>query len=171
MSGLKANDSAPLPPPALPKSLPEYPDLYGKRRELAKLQVLEREIGFLEEELKSVQGLQPASRPCKEVADFVTCSADPFIPLTKKVHRSCRFWKWLWICCCCSSATSCRECGNCSCRNGCGSCQNSRWKVRCVNMLRCRWSCFLPKCPSCLTCCSIRCRCYPNCPKVSMCSC
>lgn len=39
--------SASLPPPC-PKSPPVYPDLYGKRRELAKVQMLEREIGFLE---------------------------------------------------------------------------------------------------------------------------
>lgn len=36
-----------LPPPR-PKSPPQYPDLYGKRRELAKVQMLEREISFLE---------------------------------------------------------------------------------------------------------------------------
>lgn len=36
-----------LPPPR-PKSPPAYPDLYGKRREMAKVQMLEREIGFLE---------------------------------------------------------------------------------------------------------------------------
>lgn len=36
-----------LPPPS-PKSPPEYPDLYGKRREIANIQTLEREIGFLE---------------------------------------------------------------------------------------------------------------------------
>ncbi|KAL9255432.1 hypothetical protein AKJ16_DCAP23387 [Drosera capensis] len=38
-----------LPPPR-PRSPPPYPDLYGKRRELAKLQMLERDKGFLEEE-------------------------------------------------------------------------------------------------------------------------
>ncbi|CAK9159213.1 unnamed protein product [Ilex paraguariensis] len=68
-----------LPPPR-PKSPPTYPDLYGKRRELAKVQMLEREIGFLEEELKSVDGLQPSSRCCKEVADFVVANADPLLP-------------------------------------------------------------------------------------------
>jgi hypothetical protein len=31
-----------------PKAPPEYPDLYGKRREMAKIQMLEREISFLE---------------------------------------------------------------------------------------------------------------------------
>ncbi|CAH8362367.1 unnamed protein product [Eruca vesicaria subsp. sativa] len=36
-----------LPPPR-PKSPPPYPDLYGKRREAARVQMLEREIGFLE---------------------------------------------------------------------------------------------------------------------------
>ncbi|CAA3009440.1 guanine nucleotide-binding subunit gamma 3 [Olea europaea subsp. europaea] len=98
----------PLPPP-LPKSPPQYPDLYGKRRELAKVQILEREISFLEEELRSVEGLLPASRSCKEIADFVTGKSDPLIPITKKVRRSYRFWKWLCgiscfnlslICCC-----------------------------------------------------------------------
>ncbi|KAK4415769.1 Guanine nucleotide-binding protein subunit gamma 3 [Sesamum alatum] len=96
MAGLRGNGSAPSLPLPRPKSPPEYADLYGKRREMAKVQVLEREIGFLEEELKSVEGLQPASRPCKELADFVTCNADPLIPVTKKIRRSCCFWKWLW---------------------------------------------------------------------------
>jgi hypothetical protein len=31
-----------------PKAPPEYPDLYGKRREMARIQMLEREISFLE---------------------------------------------------------------------------------------------------------------------------
>ncbi|KAK6126734.1 hypothetical protein DH2020_039526 [Rehmannia glutinosa] len=48
MSGLKGNSSVPSLPPPQPKSPPEYPDLYGKRRELAKVQMLEREISFLE---------------------------------------------------------------------------------------------------------------------------
>nr|GMC95614.1 guanine nucleotide-binding protein subunit gamma 3 [Ipomoea batatas] len=49
-------------PPPRPKSPPQYPDLYGKRRELARVQMLEREIGFLEDELKFVDRLHPASR-------------------------------------------------------------------------------------------------------------
>ncbi|OMO91791.1 hypothetical protein COLO4_18088 [Corchorus olitorius] len=40
--------SVPSLPPPCPKSPPEYPDLYGKRREAAKVQMLEREISFLE---------------------------------------------------------------------------------------------------------------------------
>nr|GEW93587.1 guanine nucleotide-binding protein subunit gamma 3 [Tanacetum cinerariifolium] len=51
-----------------PKSPPE---LYGKRRELAKVVMLEREIGFLKEELKSIEKLQPASFCVKEVADYL----------------------------------------------------------------------------------------------------
>lgn len=43
-----SSSSVPSLPPPYPKSPPEYPDLYGKRRETAKVQVLEREIGFLE---------------------------------------------------------------------------------------------------------------------------
>uniref|UniRef100_A0A6N2LBA4 G protein gamma domain-containing protein n=1 Tax=Salix viminalis TaxID=40686 RepID=A0A6N2LBA4_SALVM len=77
------SSSVPSLPPPCPKSPPEYPDLYGKRREMLKVQMLEREIGFLEEELKSVQGLQPASRCCKEVADFVVANPDPLIPTSE----------------------------------------------------------------------------------------
>ncbi|KAI8553330.1 hypothetical protein RHMOL_Rhmol05G0006900 [Rhododendron molle] len=61
-----SSSGVPSLPPPRPKSPPEYPDLYGKRRELAKVQMLEREIGFLEGELKFVESLPPASRCCKE---------------------------------------------------------------------------------------------------------
>ncbi|XP_061995389.1 guanine nucleotide-binding protein subunit gamma 4-like isoform X3 [Rosa rugosa] len=53
---------------------------------------------LLLEELKSVECLQPASRCCKEIADFVTANPDPLIPTNRKKRRSCCFWKWLWIC-------------------------------------------------------------------------
>lgn len=43
-----SSSGVPTLPPPRPKSPPEYPDLYGKRRELAKVQMLEREISFLE---------------------------------------------------------------------------------------------------------------------------
>ncbi|KAK2645207.1 hypothetical protein Ddye_020402 [Dipteronia dyeriana] len=91
-----STSSVPSLPPPCPKSPPEYPDLYGKRRETAKVQLMEREIGFLEEELKSIEGLHPASKYCKEVADFVLATSDPLIPMNRKNRRSCRFWKWLW---------------------------------------------------------------------------
>ncbi|RDX84672.1 Guanine nucleotide-binding protein subunit gamma 3, partial [Mucuna pruriens] len=81
---LMATRSSSLPslPPPSPKSPPEYPDLYGKRRDTARLHMLEREITFLEEELKSVEGLQPASRCCKEIADYVMANSDPLLPST-----------------------------------------------------------------------------------------
>ncbi|XVF35142.1 hypothetical protein REPUB_Repub18cG0119600 [Reevesia pubescens] len=118
------SSSVPSLPPPCPKSPPEYPDLYGKRRETAKVQMIEREISFLEEELKFVGGLQPASKCCKEVTDFVMAKSDPLIPTSRKNRKSCRFWKWLcgmpcfnlsWICCCCYSGCSCHlKCPRCS---------------------------------------------------------
>ncbi|CAI9780367.1 unnamed protein product [Fraxinus pennsylvanica] len=103
MNGSGGDGSWPLPlplPPPRPKSPPEYPDLYGKRRGLVNVQMMEREIGYLEEELKSVESLQPASRACKEVVDLVSGNTDPLIPVTRKTRRSCNlscgFWKWLW---------------------------------------------------------------------------
>ncbi|KAK8520369.1 hypothetical protein V6N12_004311 [Hibiscus sabdariffa] len=51
-SGGSSSSVQTLPPPC-PKSPPEYPDLYGKRRETAKIQMLEREISFLEEHFNS----------------------------------------------------------------------------------------------------------------------
>ncbi|KAL4589405.1 hypothetical protein LXL04_002312 [Taraxacum kok-saghyz] len=66
--------------PTLPVPRPKSPpELYGKRRELAKVVMLEREIGFLQEELKSTETLQPASRCIKEVADFVVANPEPLI--------------------------------------------------------------------------------------------
>ncbi|KAI8005020.1 BAHD acyltransferase [Camellia lanceoleosa] len=50
MAGSSSFSSLVVPslPPLRPKSLPEYLDLYGKRRELPKVQILEREITSLE---------------------------------------------------------------------------------------------------------------------------
>ncbi|GJZ24618.1 guanine nucleotide-binding protein subunit gamma 3 [Tanacetum coccineum] len=69
-----------------PKSPPE---LYGKRRELAKVVMLEREIGFLKEELKSIEKLQPASFCIKEVADYVGTNPEPLITSNKKTRKTC----------------------------------------------------------------------------------
>ncbi|KAI9191293.1 hypothetical protein LWI28_006489 [Acer negundo] len=49
-----STSSVPSLPPPCPKSPPEYPDLYGKRRETAKVQLMEREIGFLEKRFQSL---------------------------------------------------------------------------------------------------------------------
>ncbi|KAA8534766.1 hypothetical protein F0562_029792 [Nyssa sinensis] len=181
--------SSSLPPPR-PKSPPMYQDLYGKRRELAKVQMLEREIGFLEEELKSIGSLQPASQCCKDVADFVVSNSDPLIPTSQKIRRSCRFWKWLcgpscfnfsWISCygccpclklprCCyGNICNCKSCVNCS-RPKCQCCF---WPCsECFDKMSCSRSCCTCQCPSCPDCSCSRCTCScPKCPKVHLCSC
>ena len=48
MASSSCSSSSVVPSLPRPKSPPEYPDLYGKRREVAKVQMLEREITFLE---------------------------------------------------------------------------------------------------------------------------
>ncbi|KAK1365165.1 G protein gamma domain-containing protein [Heracleum sosnowskyi] len=96
MDGAKRGSSiVPSLPPPSPKSPPDYSDLYGKRRELALVQMLDREIGFLEEEIKSVGRIQTASHSCKEVADFVMANSDPLITPSCKIRRSRRIWRWL----------------------------------------------------------------------------
>ncbi|RYR20257.1 hypothetical protein Ahy_B03g065348 [Arachis hypogaea] len=85
ISSAKGSPKAPTLPLPSPKAPPGYPDLYGKRREISRLHMLEREISFLEEELKSSEGFQPASRCCKEIDDFVMAKADPLLP-TLYVH-------------------------------------------------------------------------------------
>ncbi|KAI3410785.1 G protein gamma domain-containing protein [Psidium guajava] len=180
------SSSVPSLPPPCPKSPPEYPDLYGKRREAAKVQMLEREIGFLEEELKSLDGLQPASRCCKEVTDFVVANSEPLI--YQRGNKSCRFWKWLcgmscfslsWVCCCCYPACpvhlelpcscNCNSCNSCKCCS-CPSC--SVRKCRCCSVRKCR-CCSCPKSDCCkgISCCSRSCTfSFPSCPSCSCCS-
>ncbi|WOL06536.1 hypothetical protein Cni_G15270 [Canna indica] len=87
--------ATPTPPPQLmppvvvvvapsPKSPPRYPDLCGRRRLQLELQILNREIGFLEEELQSLEGIQHVSRWCKQVNDFVGLKPDPLMPMEDK---------------------------------------------------------------------------------------
>nr|XP_016433390.1 PREDICTED: guanine nucleotide-binding protein subunit gamma 3-like [Nicotiana tabacum] len=195
-AGSRRTASVPSLPPPRPKSPPQYPDLYGKRREFAKVQMLEREIGFLEEELKSIEGLQPSSRSCKEVTDFVLEHSDPLIPTIKKSRRSCCFWKRLcgsscfnlsWICCWCRcSHIKMPDCCNCNLCNCCSSvsCCCSIPKCQCFSCppsnccskpVCCRWSCCCCcslKWPSCLSCSCSPCTCsYPKCPKLNCSSC
>ncbi|WJX67508.1 hypothetical protein P8452_51968 [Trifolium repens] len=49
-----------------------------------------------EEELKYGEGLQPTSKCCNELADYVVANSDPLLPSNKKNHWSCCLWKWLW---------------------------------------------------------------------------
>lgn len=149
---------------------------------------------FEQEELKTVDGLHPASRSCKEVADFVVANSDPLIPVNRMNRRSCRFWKWLrgtpcfnfswlsWICCCCYSKCSihielprCCDCSYCniSCCHPCTCCSIPKC---CCSIPRCWcWSC--PRsCPRSRCCrkvsCSRDCCCIfrlPSCPECSCC--
>ncbi|XP_027339514.1 guanine nucleotide-binding protein subunit gamma 3-like [Abrus precatorius] len=183
--------SMPLPSTMAP---PGYPDLYGKRREMARVQMLEREISFLEEELKSSDGLQRASRCCKEIADYVMANPDPLLPTSKKNRRSCGFWKWLcgipcfnlsWICCwCCDGCFSHINLSSC-----CSHCKSCNWCCSCLPSINCslpkghscyggrshccRESCCCTKCcilPSCNfrwpfpSCCICKCSCSCSCP-------
>ncbi|XP_078432928.1 uncharacterized protein LOC144704386 isoform X2 [Wolffia australiana] len=80
-------------PARCPVSPPRYPDLCGKHRLQVEIYILNREIGFLEEELQSLDSLQPASKSCKQLCDFVGAHADPLIS-QKKLWR-----KVSWVCC------------------------------------------------------------------------
>ncbi|XP_020235543.1 guanine nucleotide-binding protein subunit gamma 3 isoform X2 [Cajanus cajan] len=176
-----------------PKPPPGFPDLYGKRREMAKIHMLEREISFLEEELKSSEGLQAASRCCKEIDDFMMTNSDPLLPTSRKNRKSSNFWKWLceipcfnfsWICrwccdgcfehlnlsSCCSHCKPCNCC--CSCLPTINCCFVGRSRCCKDSPCGCKNCCILPSCnfrwpfPSCCICkCSCSCSCS-TCPKV-----
>ncbi|KAL2625165.1 hypothetical protein AAZX31_07G038700 [Glycine max] len=123
-----------------PKSpLPGLVDFHGKRKQMVKIQVLEREIGLLQEELKSLEGLNPASRCCKELDAFVDSVSDPFTPTRKQtVSKSHHFRRQMislprvccsnscllhkktakgccWDCCSSSNSKCCHCCGCCCC--------------------------------------------------------
>ncbi|XP_058079481.1 guanine nucleotide-binding protein subunit gamma 3-like isoform X2 [Magnolia sinica] len=170
-SSSPSSSSPPPSPAAPPRSLPRYLNFYGKHRKQAELQILNREIGFLQEELRSLEGLQPASRCCKEVDEFVGMKPDPLTPLNRKVDRSCCIWKWLrpkscfnmsWICCF----------GWCTFhpeRSWCGCGPLRKWQCCChcccLEKSSCRRCCVLPalSCPHCSCSCL---RCCPRCRKV-----
>ncbi|TVU05640.1 hypothetical protein EJB05_48809 [Eragrostis curvula] len=68
-----------------PRSPPQYPDLCGRRRLQLEVQILNREVGFLEQEIQGLERIQPVSRCCKDVNEFVGAKMDPLIP----VYDSC----------------------------------------------------------------------------------
>ncbi|KAK6152016.1 hypothetical protein DH2020_014651 [Rehmannia glutinosa] len=197
MSGLKGNSSVPSLPPPQPKSPPEYPDLYGKRRELAKVQMLEREISFLELRKNRNQSSSPYIMLMDNANLWFLLSVSFVLESsTKKIRRSRRFWKWLcgvscfkvsWICCCCSCPSrpkTPRCCDCCSICNCCSDpCTNCRmpkchcfscWNSKCCKKTKCSINCCcsIPKCPSCPTCSCTSCTCYPKCLKFkNICSC
>ncbi|XP_012068866.1 guanine nucleotide-binding protein subunit gamma 3 [Jatropha curcas] len=166
------SSSSSLPPttPVCPKSPPGGLDLFGKRRQLVKVQILEREIGLLQEELKTIEGLQPASRSCKELEDFIGAKQDPLVAINEKVHKSRLRCKKLcclpWICC--SSGCGprferpkCCACCPISCLNLCSCLQ----KMNCQNC--CKFTSL--SCPHLGCCCFNSSHC--NCTKVNLCCC
>ncbi|CAN6312400.1 unnamed protein product [Urochloa humidicola] len=64
-----------------PKSPPASPDPCGRHRLQLAVDALNREIGFLEGEISSIEGVHTASRCCKEVDEFVGRNPDPFITM------------------------------------------------------------------------------------------
>ncbi|KAL9463670.1 hypothetical protein AB3S75_001477 [Citrus x aurantiifolia] len=150
-------------------------DLYGKRRQMVKVQVLEREIGLLQEELKSVEDVQPASICCKEVDDFVGAKPDPLVAIKQESHKPNPFWKslWgkfcsslMWICCStrCLHHLQILNCCKCdvSCHPHCHICICSE-KVTCQEWRKCMG----------LSCLHNACCCFKsghNCTKVNLCS-
>ncbi|GLJ11837.1 hypothetical protein SUGI_0178250 [Cryptomeria japonica] len=77
----------PLPLPK-PKTPPRHPDIHGKYRKQAELKHLDQEISLLEEELRSLEGLPPASRCCKEVEEFIHTHPDPLLQSNEQVRKS-----------------------------------------------------------------------------------
>ncbi|KAK8348580.1 hypothetical protein V6Z11_A06G090200 [Gossypium hirsutum] len=124
----------------------------------------------ISEELKSIEGFQPASRYCKEVTDFVMANSDPLIQLRKN-QKSCGFWKWLcglpcfnMACtsCCrnsgCCCYLKCPECWKCSLCD-CSSCNCMSYKC-CTssdcNACKCTsCDCSSCNCSSCFSCCKV----------------
>ncbi|KAI9119811.1 hypothetical protein K1719_009200 [Acacia pycnantha] len=117
--------------PLSPKSSPPLGllDFYGKRKQMVKIQGLEREIALLQEELKSLEGLHPASRCCKELDTFVGSGSDPFTPTNQTISKSHGFWKQIrlslvclvslpWVCCSRCCVLPRRRVKGC-CRSGC----------------------------------------------------
>ncbi|RLN17396.1 GS3-like protein [Panicum miliaceum] len=75
-----------------PKSPPASPDPCGRHRLQLAVDALHREIGFLEGEISSIEGVHAASRCCKEVDEFVGRNPDPFITMCEfvGVAAACR---------------------------------------------------------------------------------
>ncbi|KAJ8756065.1 hypothetical protein K2173_024612 [Erythroxylum novogranatense] len=146
--------------PKSPKSPPGGFDLFGKRKQLVKVQILEKEIGMLQEEIKFVEGLQAASRCCREIDDFVGAKSDPLVLINVETHESKVQWKRLclpWICCfssciadsktpTCSPPTKyCSHLCSCwneiTCQSGCKclrcSCQDSGCRCFSLSLSKC----------------------------------
>ncbi|ERN12627.1 hypothetical protein AMTRI_Chr01g136180 [Amborella trichopoda] len=58
-----------------------FEDFHGRRWKEAVISRLNQEIKFMEEELKELDGLAPASTTCKEVIQKVETAPDPLLPI------------------------------------------------------------------------------------------
>ncbi|GLJ10635.1 hypothetical protein SUGI_0132200 [Cryptomeria japonica] len=73
---------------------------------------LTKEISLLEEELKTLEGLPPASKCCTEVVEFVGKHSDPFLPFVNKGQSISSWDRWFKEhstdseCSCCCSCRS-----------------------------------------------------------------
>ncbi|OAY36400.1 guanine nucleotide-binding protein subunit gamma 3 [Manihot esculenta] len=163
------SSSLAAPPPLRPKSPPGGLDLFGKRRQLVKVQILEREIGLLQEELKTVEGLQPASSCCKELDDFIGAKPDPLVAINEEPHKSGCRWKWLcrpWICCSSGCQPHLQWPACCAC---CPSGNSHKRSCCCLEKMACQSCCKFTRlsCPSFSYCCFNSSLC--NCTKVNLC--
>ncbi|XP_021294881.1 guanine nucleotide-binding protein subunit gamma 3 [Herrania umbratica] len=155
-----SSESRPEATAVSPRSPPGILDLYGKRTQMFKVHALEREIGLLQEELKSVEGLQPASRYCKEVDDFVGAKHDPLVTKTQNIHKAHHCWKNLWerscsfssVCCCFSCTFHLKMPSFSAC---CMSCKSESLQCSCLENTTCLkcYKCEGHSCSACACCC------------------
>ncbi|XP_054782395.1 guanine nucleotide-binding protein subunit gamma 3-like isoform X2 [Prosopis cineraria] len=171
-TSLSRSTEQPLSPKSPPP--PGLLDFYGRRKQMIKIQVLEREIALLQfqltkrssvsylhvycpqEELKSLEGLHPASRCCKELDTFVGSGSDPFTPTSQRITKSHSFWKHIrlsllclvslpWVC-----RTRCvlpKRTVKVCCGRGC--CMKTKTVRSCCNIVK--------RCAYCLVCFSCEC--------------
>ncbi|CAL9148486.1 guanine nucleotide-binding protein subunit gamma 4-like [Musa acuminata AAA Group] len=168
----KQADATQAPRPRSPR---RYTDLCGRHRLQARVQLLSREIGFLEEELQSVEGLQLVSVCCKEVDKYVGTTPDPLIPTYKKRHKSCCFSRWLRAMVCFNATCFTGGCSSwqnrpCCTRRPNGSCSSSGGypSRSCCSVSCSRLRCVIPS----LSCPGYSCGCVcscSNCTKVRLC--
>ncbi|XP_058754503.1 guanine nucleotide-binding protein subunit gamma 3-like [Vicia villosa] len=123
-----------------PKSpLPGFVDFHGKRKQMVKIQGLEREINLLQEELKLLEGVHSASTCCKELDDFVGSMSDPFTLTGKlKISESHYFKKQIslpWICCSCKCFLHKKIAKGCCC-SCCSSSKSKCFGSSCLKSTR-----------------------------------
>ncbi|KAJ1296760.1 hypothetical protein BS78_01G326900 [Paspalum vaginatum] len=171
-----------------PKSPPASPDPCGRHRLQLAVDALHREIGFLEGEISSIEGVHPASRCCKEVDEFVGSNPDPFITIRsdkrssdqsqqflKKSGRakSCLSYYLSWICCCCGGGGGCPPLQQLKrpAAPSCGSCAAAQLRKLCsCCCCCCRCRVVYAGCGCCAPCPRCSCDCTCACPRCS-CAC